>query len=180
MKNFSLALFLLALAGCASIPLTSLPKLMRLDVETIDPEALELAVILPDNVGVKPETARLSIALEDDDTGETIRIRQVVDMPVRTPDRVLQRATKAGQHVHRFKLSESAAQALRTFRVDALRMKAERDDVTATFGASVGFCRLDNRTFPGCAANAGLYQDTGRQRLLSTSTRADDGHVRIG
>ncbi len=58
------------LSGCASVPLTSLPKLMSLDAETIDPATLELAVLHSDNVGIAPGTAKISVELTDERSGQ--------------------------------------------------------------------------------------------------------------
>lgn len=148
MRYLLIGLMAAALSGCASIPLTSLPKLMSLNIETIDPDALELAVMVPDTVGIKPGSAQLKIKITNKDTGQELNTEQVVDMPVSSVDPVLQRKLKSGQAVHRFKLSETAAAELKTYREDALIMRAEASDTTGSFGASIGFCRLKDTDFP--------------------------------
>jgi hypothetical protein len=136
------------LVGCASVPLTSIPKLMSLSIETIDPEALELAVLVPDTVGIQPGTARFSIKMTDKDTGRTLNTSQVVDMPVSELDPGLQRKIKPGQTVRRFKLSEDAAADLRAYREEAIAMREQASDTDGSFSASVGFCRIDGTMFP--------------------------------
>lgn len=152
MKKFKTYIALLAttvcLIGCASVPLTSLPKLMSLSIETIDPEALELAVMVPDTVGITPGTAKFSIMMTDKDTGRELNTHQVVDMPVSTLDPVLQKKRKSGQVVHRFKLSDAAVADLRAYRADAIAMREQASDTDGSFSASVGFCRQEGIAFP--------------------------------
>ncbi|MEM7728116.1 MAG: hypothetical protein AAF311_02460 [Pseudomonadota bacterium] len=136
------------LSACASVPLTSMPKLMGLSVETVDPGALEMAVIVPDTVGVRPGSAILSFTVRDDDTGESLDLNQIVDMPVEALDPVLSRASGPGQHVHRFRLSDEAATALEAYRSEALAFREARAGTKGSLSARVGFCRLDGTRFP--------------------------------
>lgn len=178
MRYLWITLMAIAASGCASIPLTSLPKLMSLNIETIDPDALELAVMVPDTVGIKPGSARIDIKMTNKDTGRELNTEQVIDMPVSAPDPVLQRKLKPGQAVHRFRLSETAVDALTAYREDALIMRADASDTTGSFSASIGFCRLKDKAFPATVPMVFYVRTKPGQsffKLFKTQTMQTDG-----
>ncbi len=139
----------LLLSACASVPLTSLPKLMSLDAETIDPANLELAVLHSDNVGITPGTAKLSIELTDERSGNTITTDQLIDTPVAALPPELRKRLKPGYDVTRFSVSDEAAAALIDFRARAVEMRERSGSKPkGTFSASTGFCSPDGSGVP--------------------------------
>ena len=136
----------LLLAGCASIPLMSLPKLLSLNIETIDMSQLELAVRLPDNVGVEQGSAKIEMNLKHTKTSEELHHQiflETIDTAV-TP--FLTKQSKPGYTVHRFKMTPKQEHEAQLFRQKALSMKSKSEDkIEMTMTASVGFCALKNK-----------------------------------
>lgn len=63
LSSLGLALFL-SLAGCASVPITSIAPLMRLDMATTDAAALRVALQLPDGLRSRPGGMVLDLVLK--------------------------------------------------------------------------------------------------------------------
>ena len=55
MHRIVVVVIVLALAGCGHVPVTSLPKLSRLDIMTLDVEQLRVAVNMPDGLRVRED-----------------------------------------------------------------------------------------------------------------------------
>ena len=136
----------LILAGCASIPLMSLPKLLSLNIETLDMSQLELAVRLPDNVGVEQGSAKIEMNLKHAKTSENLDHQiflETIDTAV-TP--FLTKQSKPGYTVHRFKMTPKQEHEAQLFRQKALSMKSKsKDKIEMEMAASVGFCAFKNK-----------------------------------
>lgn len=122
------------IAACTSIPLTSLPKLARLDMETVDPGRIEIAVRLPKQLDIPPGGVQVSLEFKNKTTGEELGggfPLVPLDEPL-TP--FLQRKATKDRTVARFRLDEEQAEAIRDVRRAAF---AQRD--TCDGNCSISF-----------------------------------------
>jgi len=61
-----------ALSACGHVPLTSIAKLSRFNIETTDPSALRVAALLPETIRVTEGGAKLDLTLVNTASGETL------------------------------------------------------------------------------------------------------------
>ena len=143
--KFICVLQVFVLVGCASIPIMSLPKLMSLDLETVDMSQVELAVRVQDTVGIQEKSAQIKIDLEQDNTGEKQTHVLILETPDENLTPFLRRQQKQGYKVHRFKMTQEQAAAADLFRQKALTLKARnKNKNTMTVSARVYFCQYRN------------------------------------
>lgn len=138
----TLALSALALSACASVPLMTLPKLMSLDVKTIDLSEIEMAVRVQDNVGLKKGSAAVKVSLENSKLTETLSHSLILETPDETLTPYLTRQAKSGYKIHRFKMTPEQAIAAQAFREKALVMRSKgKKDIDMSLAARVLFCQ---------------------------------------
>ena len=136
----------LLLTSCASVPLMSLPKLLSLNMETIDMNQVELAVRVQDNVGIKQGSAELKMNLEHTKTKDQLNHRMVLETIETALTPFLTKQNKAGYTVHRFKMTPTQARDAELFRQKALAMKSKnKGKIDMTMAASVRFCAHQNK-----------------------------------
>lgn len=124
MSRISLAALLLALllASCASIPLSSLAALRRIDFQTTDFAALRVAVQLPDSIRTRSGSVRM-IATVSYDGGaarkETLFLQETTD------NLAASAAIRQGYHTRSFRLRDEDVTRLESIRAE---IKAARAD----------------------------------------------------
>lgn len=139
------ALLTISLSACASIPLTTLPKLAGLNFETIDMSKIELAVRLQDNIGIQEGTAKLAFSLEN----PKFEHLMVLDEPNRALSPYLMRKEKPGYKIYRFEISPEQYELAEIFRKNVLDAKKNtRGKTSMTLNATVGFCQLEKGIVP--------------------------------
>ena len=133
----------LALTACASVPLMSLPKLMKLSPETMEIGKIELAVRLDDTVGIKRDSAQLFIKIDNEQTNKSLQHRLILNVRETELTPFLQKKEKSGYTVHRFKLTPEQAEASENFRKTALEMRETYGkSLNSNLTAQVGFCQF--------------------------------------
>jgi len=117
----------LLMTGCATVPLSSIPKLRGLNPETVDMSKLEMAVRLPAGVGIGEKGAYLTMKMDSPHAGETIA--EVINFKTPDPELTdyLSRQAKAGQAIYRFKLTGDKLAAAESFRRKALDLRARSE-----------------------------------------------------
>ena len=77
------ATYLLVIAsmvvGCGHVPVTSLPKLSRLDMMTLDARQLRVAVDMPDGLRVQRDSAIIITGLKESPDGPAVEERFVLE-----------------------------------------------------------------------------------------------------
>lgn len=73
------AMMFAILSGCAEIFPVALAQLSRLDPLTTDPSLIAAKVSLPDGLGVRRDSAVLSVTVQREDTGEALSERYVLE-----------------------------------------------------------------------------------------------------
>jgi hypothetical protein len=109
-------LVLLALTGCGHMPVASMVRLSRVDLQTTDPARLRVGVKVPEAVTVQAEGTVLRIAVRLADGSEQARdfsLREVTDG---SELRSLAGEASASARIFAFALSESDIGQLRLFR----------------------------------------------------------------
>ncbi len=134
------------LSGCASnVPLTSLPKLRGLDPETMDMSELEMAVRIPQALGIKPGTATLSLQMESPSMGETLKQQMILATPNPALTDYLKRQAGDDHRVYRFKMTEDQLVSAYAFRQDMLDLGQASGAAknNYSFSAFAGICAKD-------------------------------------
>ncbi|CUS57016.1 hypothetical protein MGWOODY_Hyp1478 [hydrothermal vent metagenome] len=109
--------------ACASVPVTSLPKLAALDPTTMDASQVEVAVRAPDDYDLPEDAATLVLSVwqeEGDKTRE--ELFHLVPVPD-APTRFLNKRAKAGFMIHRLHIHPKDAPRMDDFRAHMLSLK---------------------------------------------------------
>ncbi len=107
MKMKALAILsLFFLVSCASVPLMSMPKLARLDPETIDISQVELAIRVNDDYRILKDSAKISVMFKNKNTGNTFKENIILPEHVAPLTKYLIKQKKPGFALYRYKLDE--------------------------------------------------------------------------
>lgn len=141
------------LTACASVPLMSLPKLMALDLETLDIDKIELAVRLDDTLGIRQNGSQLFIEVENEKTNTALQHSLILNVREENLTPFLKRKAKPGYKIHRFKLTSEQASKAEKFRKDALTLRDKSGkDLKTQLTAAAQFCQVEKGTeFEGAA-----------------------------
>ncbi len=156
--SFTLVVALLV-SGCGHVPLTSLPKLSRMDMMTLDAEQLRVAVDMPDGLRVQEDSAIIVAGLKESPAGSALEERFVLE-EVETG--VAAGNLPAGAQV--FRIAESDLQRLEALRAVVRERKRNFPRDTRGFlTVTSSGCRR------GALPDGPLYVDT----LLRTTDSED-------
>jgi hypothetical protein len=155
MRPASYALACLALSGCSAIVPSTAARLATLDPLTADPAGIELLVILPPGLAVKPGTAKLEFGAT---RGAESRKGSftLADRPVAEGFDVPEGAT-----ARRYSLTAEDAQKMRALQMDIAEWK-RNGTAKGTLGLGVG----------GCTVGDGPAQDATSSVLIRLETGA--------
>ncbi len=141
-KKFLLALSI-ALAGCSTIPLTSIPRLMRINFLTTDIAKVRIALSVPASFGLllPPAYFRYTYKFEGEDEHhedipleETSAPADLQDIPQDWPE---------GSTLHVFLMPPDSAERLTKLRSDeGQRAKTEKKKSNFTVGIKGNFCKV--------------------------------------
>ena len=142
-----------ALAGCSSVPLSSLVQLTRINAETTDLAALRVAVRLPSALKPRPGGVNMDVLLkvtgEPDDAGDLLG---------------LSGAARPGFSIHAYRLAPGDIERLILMR--AALLKQRRDGKRGSLGVGIAakeFCLV------GALPSGSLLSTT---YLLTSETRS--------
>ncbi len=134
-----MSLFLLV--SCASVPLMSLPKLARLDPETIDISQVELAIRVNDDYRILKDSAKIGMLFSNDLSGDSFKETLILPEHVAPLTKYLIKQKKPGFVLYRYKLDEHSSDAAEKYRANILKFKARnKGDNSMEISASAGFC----------------------------------------
>ena len=129
----------IALASCASVPLSSIVALRRVDFQTTDFAKLRVAVQLPDGIRTQAEGVRMIASISYDGGAtrkETLYLRETnleSDIPS---------GARRGFHTRGFSLREADVVRLEAIRAEIAAAKAEQRKGSLGFGIEAKeFCR---------------------------------------
>ena len=134
------ALMLTALAGCTTMPVTSMVKLARTDFTTIDPAALRIAVKLPLGLRPRREGVRLRVAATVAD------VKQEQSFVLADLDDAGELLSLAGElsaksSIYAFRLDPADVPRLVAMREDMLARKASGAKGSLTLSVGADACR---------------------------------------
>lgn len=122
-RRFAMSLSGLVLAGCLSVPLTSVPRLAALDPVTMDAAGVEVAVRAPGDFDLPEGGAILVLSVWREDGNEK-RDERFELVPVSgAPSEFLQGRKKQGFTIHRLHVDPADAPRMADFRTYALSLK---------------------------------------------------------
>lgn len=131
----------LSLSACAAIAPSTVERLARLDPLTADPAGIELVVILPEGLAVRPGTARLEIGAERADEARKGSFA-LEDRPL--PEGI---AVPAKATARRYGLGAADARRMRALQAEISTWKREGKAV-GRFGLGIGGCALGDGPAP--------------------------------
>ena len=134
------------LASCSTIPITSIPKLMTLDVETIEIGDVEMALRIRDDFQIKDKGAVLKISIENkanmEKSAGKLSELFILERSVKPLTPFLARKQKDGFVVHRFEMTEEAVARATILRENAYKIRAKSSKKNSvTISAFARFCR---------------------------------------
>lgn len=130
------------MTACSSVPILSLPKLAGLSPETMDFANIELAVRVQDDFDVKPESAVFAVTITNDEDGEVLNERLVLDDDPRPLTPVLTGKLKPGFQIIRYHIDEDKAASANAVRERVIALKnADPGGNRGSLSASAGICR---------------------------------------
>ncbi len=141
MRRLLIVLCASALAACGHVPLSSIPKLSRLDMMTLDIEALRVAVEMPDELLVRRNSAIITVGLKES-AGEPALQERFVLQQIPT-DEVSGARPAPAANAQIFRIAEADLARLTALR-DLIRIrKTEDPDGTKGFlTVTSAACRL--------------------------------------
>lgn len=129
------------LSACSSIPITNIPKLMRLDPETISIGDVEMAIRLRDGFQIQDNGAVLKISIENEASAEKYAERFILEQSAEPLTPYLLRKQKDGYVVHRFMMTEEAVARATKLRENAFKMReSSTEKNSVTISAFSKFC----------------------------------------
>lgn len=143
LSSLGLALFL-SLAGCASVPVTSIVPLMRVDMATTDPEQLRVALQLPDGLRSRAGGVALDLVLKREGSADRNETFLLVETTAPADLSGLADRRKAGQRLTAFRVA--SADVPRFAAVQAALAEAMRMRVRGSLGFGIAtreFCLAD-------------------------------------
>ncbi|MEM9055227.1 MAG: hypothetical protein AAGB16_07870 [Pseudomonadota bacterium] len=140
-KSIGAILAALMLAACTSVPLTSMPRLAKIDPQIMNLKDVELAVRIQNDFGVKPDTARLQVGIEHQESGETRSELFVFSEDTRDLTKALIKKQKSGYQILRYRLDSETGEDANAFRDVIVQARKEEPGMhKGTLSASVGLC----------------------------------------
>ncbi|OKO69813.1 hypothetical protein [Bradyrhizobium sp. AS23.2] len=133
----------LMLAGCSSVPLTSIPPLARIDAKTTDLSMLRVAVQLPDALRPRSGGVKLDVVTKLAGEAETKASFAMAEMS-QTRDRADLPAPPRGFSTYAYRLSPADATRFEALR--ASMVEQGRNGKRGSMGLGVAakeFCRAD-------------------------------------
>jgi hypothetical protein len=131
----------LLLAGCTTVPVTSLVALSKIDAMTSDLSRLRIALAAPEALRPRPGGVKLDVkVVQGNNPPESLLI--ALDETVDAADMVgLPQADRPGQSMHVYRLSQKGVADLARIRQEAQRQKAEKKRGSLSIGVSAKeFC----------------------------------------
>ncbi|MGE3335634.1 MAG: hypothetical protein AB7I36_18475 [Rhodospirillaceae bacterium] len=157
----------LVLSACASIPLSSLPDLARIDFMTTDMEVLRVALRMPEAIRPRPQGVVMDAVLTVQGVQTKTPFRLTPD-DSGEPRPGLETAARPGMAVHVYRLAASDTARFNALRRDVL--KAQADGRRASLGLGIEtreFCSTGPVTEGALPASTFLLtSETGRFVLL--------------
>ncbi len=134
----------LLVAGCASVPVSTMWKLRDFDIVKTEASKLRVGIRIPDFMQVEPDGATLEVAMWNGDQSvrkkEAFVLQSVVDQ---TELNELARFRKSGFAVHVYKLSDRSLKKLVRFKQQYAALKEEfGDDVQGSLSIGAKGCLL--------------------------------------
>lgn len=128
------------LAGCTSMPLTSMVKLARTDFTTVDPAALRVAVKVPQGIRPRPHGVRLVLTtvVEGQKDVREFVLDDVADLAELAS---LRGEVSKGTAVHAFRLAAADVTRLVAARASVLERKQRGASGSITLGVAADGCR---------------------------------------
>lgn len=136
------ALAPLAAAACGHIPLTSLPKLARIDVMSTDPALIRAALRTPGYLQPSEQRTVMTVTMKVGDDAPAIHrlALQRIEDPVEVG--ALAAFQQSGRRLFAFRLMAADAQRLSDIRKQALARKSEGKPGSLTIAINPETCRI--------------------------------------
>ena len=141
----SSAFLALGLVACTSIPISSLPKLARIDFMTTDLSLMRVAIALPQALAPKPQGVVMEMKYRVGEEAEQAESLKLVESKLVQDKQGVPADQAKNQTLHVFQLSTSDVQKLNALRQRLMEAKKQHQKGSLSFGVSAKeFCKLSN------------------------------------
>lgn len=129
----------IAVTGCGHMPITSMVKLARVDLETSDPTQLRAAIKLPRALRPRPNGMVLRIAVRVGNAPEESRDFLLREQP---DPAELAREANAGSHVFAYRIDDADIPRLIAFRTELIAKKNSGRGGSITIAIQPQACQI--------------------------------------
>ncbi len=129
------------LTACGHVPLSSLPRIARIDIMTTDPARLRIAVRLPKDI--RPQPGGIAMTLTVQIAGEAPQVHRLALMEISDTAEAAALAAyrDAGRTLHAFGLAAADARRFSDVRAAILARRGEGKNGSLSIGVSPETCR---------------------------------------
>ncbi len=125
MRFLFIPFFIAMLIGCAHVPVGSLLKLRQLDVLTVDPGAIKVAIAMPDEIRIVEGGAVLHFGVKESTAGEARSESFTLEQEtLSTGPSFIPGAAGISGHITEFRISETDISRIRALQTDIAGRKA--------------------------------------------------------
>ncbi len=144
LKPIFASLLALSVAGCTSIPISSMYKLSRIDFMTTDLSRMRIAITLPTNLSPRPGGVHMDLAYQQGDKAEEKRVLKLQDA-VSAADFVGLPEAPSGNKTYVYHMSNEDVSTLNKIRNDGAVGKTRGEKGSLSMGvAAKEFCANGN------------------------------------
>jgi len=134
-------LVVLFLAGCGTIPVSSIYKLRNFDIKTTNLAKFFAAVRIPQSLAIREQGVKIDLGFKSEKAEIQFTEHIIMQQIDSLPSPALKGAQKSGYKIYIFKLNDRDAQKMRVVRSRINRLRKEHDDGVGSLSIDVETCR---------------------------------------
>ncbi len=139
--KLSVVLVILFLAGCGTMPVSSIYKLRNFDIKTTSLAKFYAAVRIPQSLAIREQGVKIDLGFKSEKAELQFTEHIIMQQIDSLPSPVLKGAQKSGFKIYIFKLNDKDAQKMRAVRSRITRLRKEHDDGVGSLAIDVETCK---------------------------------------
>ena len=140
-SRLAAVLVFMFLAGCGSVPVSSIYKLRNLDIKTTNLAKFYAAVRIPQSLAIREQGVKIALGFKSEAAEIKFTEHIVMQKIDGVPSQALKDAKKSGYQIYIFKLTDQDAQKMRVVRSRITRLRKEHEDGTGSLSIDVKTCK---------------------------------------
>ena len=134
-------LVILFLAGCGTMPVSSIYKLRNFDIKTTNLAKFYAAVRIPESLAIREKGVKIDLGFKSEKAEIQFTEHIIMQQIDSLPSPALKGAQKSGYKIYIFKLSDRDAPKMRVVRSRITRLRKEHDDGVGSLAIGVKTCK---------------------------------------